>query len=108
MKKLFNSELSESHILYIKQPKSKKTIISLISKTRRAGENLSTYLESALKILSSPPIQVLDEKTLLTSVMNCYKLLLGIFNILIILKIIEIICNNSLKFMQIYIKLMIS
>ena len=68
MKKLFNSELSESHILYIKQPKSKKTIISLISKTRRAGENLSTYLESALKILSSPPIQVLDEKTLLTSV----------------------------------------
>ena len=45
-----------------------KTVISVISKTGRAGENLSTYLQSALKIICYPPIPVLDEKTLLTSV----------------------------------------
>jgi hypothetical protein len=47
-----------------KTTKIQKTIIGIISKTVRAGEKRKTYLESAFKILSSPPIQVLDEKTL--------------------------------------------
>ena len=47
----------------------------LITKTIRAREKLNTYLESASKMLSRTPIHMLDEKTLLTSVMfNKHKL----------------------------------
>lgn len=47
-----------------------KNVISLITKTIRAGEKLNRYLESVRKMQSRPPIQVLDEKTLLTSVIT--------------------------------------
>ena len=44
-----------------------ENVIVHITKTIRAGEKLNTYLESASKILSRPPIHMLDEKTLSTS-----------------------------------------
>ena len=45
-----------------------KTLITRITKTVRDREKLNTYLESASKMLSRTPIRMLDEKTLLTSV----------------------------------------